>query len=84
MSPVSPVFHSEATVRMMRTMVGKNLSDHISTSELLRMTNMLSVNQLNAQIKLVEIWKAANVENYPLKITKMQVVPGNTNTRACT
>ena len=38
--------------RMMRAMVGKNLSDHVSTDDLLRMTNMLSVNQLNAQIKL--------------------------------
>ena len=70
--------------RMMRTMVGKNLSDHVSTSDLLRMTNMLSVNQLNAQIKLVEIWKASNMDNNPLKLNKKQIVPENINTRACT
>ena len=29
---------------------------------------MLSVNQMNAQIKMTEIWKASNVDNYPLKI----------------
>ena len=68
----------------MRTMTGKNLSDHIPTSELLKMTNMLSVNQLNAQIKIVEIWKAANVEQYPLKLNRKQVIPENRNTRACT
>ena len=45
---------------------------------------MLSVNQLNAQIKLVEIWKASNVENYPLKLNKKQVALENINTRACT
>ena len=28
---------------------------------------MLSVNQLNAQIRLLEIWKSVNVSDYPLK-----------------
>ncbi len=32
---------------------------------------MLSINQLNAQIKLTEMWKAANYEKYPLDITKL-------------
>ena len=45
---------------------------------------MISINQLNAQIKLVEIWRASNIDNYPLKLNKKQVVPENTNTRACT
>ena len=29
--------------------------------------NALSVNQLNAQIKITEMWKAINEPNYPLK-----------------
>ena len=29
---------------------------------------MLSVNQVNAQVKLQEMWKANNVDNYPLKV----------------
>ena len=33
---------------------------------------MLSVNQLQAQVKLTEMWKAANFSTYPLKIEKMQ------------
>ena len=31
---------------------------------------MLSVNQLNASIKLTEIWKAVNQQNCPLKISR--------------
>ena len=30
--------------------------------------NMLSINQLNAQIKLTEIWKAVKDEDHPFKI----------------
>ena len=28
---------------------------------------MLSTNQMNAQIKLLEIWKALNMDGYPFK-----------------
>ena len=30
---------------------------------------MLSVNQVHAQIKLLEIWKAVNIEGNPIKVT---------------
>ena len=30
--------------------------------------NLLSVNQLAAQIKLTEVWKASNVENYAITL----------------
>ena len=36
---------------------------------------MLSANQINTQIKLCDMWKANNLENYPIKIEK--VVPLN-------
>ena len=35
---------------------------------MLSLIKMYSVNQLNAQIKLLEIWKALNVVDHPLKI----------------
>ena len=35
---------------------------------LLKKFNLLSVNQLSAQIKLVEVWKTINVENHPLTL----------------
>ena len=31
------------------------------------------INQLNAQIKLMEIWKATNIDNYPLQLNKKVV-----------
>ena len=45
---------------------------------------MLTINQRNAQIKLVEIWKASNIEDHPLKLNRKEVVLENINTRACT
>ena len=54
--------------RLMRVLTGKKLSSQVSTKELLNLTNMLPINQLNAQIKIMEIWKAANVPDYPLKL----------------
>ena len=43
---------------------------------------MLSVNQINAQVKILEIWKAHHVENYPLKIEKKHYNPNTAVTRA--
>ena len=34
---------------------------------------MPSVNQLNAQIKTTEIWKAVHVENYPIEVKKYKL-----------
>ena len=45
---------------------------------------MLSVNQINAKVKMQEVWKALNVENYPLKIDCQKVSDTSTSTRAMT
>ena len=39
--------------------------------------NMLSVNQVNAQVKLTEIWKSINDDKYPIQSQKL-----NYNTEA--
>ena len=57
---------------------------YFHTFIILKATNMLSINQRNAQIKIMEIWKASNVSDYPLKLNRKEIVPGNINTRACT
>ena len=49
----------------------KRLLDKISTQELLDNLNMLSVNQMNAQIKITEVWKSQKLPNYPLKTEKV-------------
>jgi hypothetical protein len=44
---------------------------------------MLSINQLNAQIKLTDMWKANNKANCPLLLPKQTISDNNINTRAC-
>ena len=48
-----------------RFMAGKSLIDKINTEKILSDIKLLSVNQLNAHIKLQEVWKAQNNKNYP-------------------
>ena len=43
---------------------------------------MLSVNQINAQVKLTEMWKASNVKNYPTKLCKKEIIDDNRLTRS--
>ena len=45
---------------------------------------MLSVDQLNAQIKLAEVWKAMNDDSNPLKLNKISHVQEQCVTRAAT
>ena len=57
--------------KMVRLLNGKSLLDKINTKKLLANVNMLSVNQLNAQIKLTEVWKAMQDQHHPMKIEKV-------------
>ena len=45
---------------------GVSLKEHITTSSILKKYNLPSVNQLAAEIKLVEAWKIMNIPNYRL------------------
>ena len=60
--------------KMVRLLNNVKISDKQSTISLFKNVNMLSVNQINAQIKLKEIWKAVNIVECPLKIVKMKDV----------
>ena len=53
--------------KLARILNGTKISDTISSKVLLSNLKMLSVNQMNAQIKFLEIWKSTNVQDYPLK-----------------
>ena len=48
-----------------RFLHGSSLMDRTSTKTIFIETNLLSINQINAQIKLLEIWKSQNIESYP-------------------
>ena len=54
----------------------------MSTKSMLDKFGILSINQLNAQVKLLEIWKALNLEDYPLQIKQQSAPPTGMSTRA--
>ena len=43
---------------------------------------ILSVNQMNAQVKLNEMWKSIYIKNYPIKTELLECQPDGMNTRA--
>ena len=50
-----------------RFLHGSTLLDRINTKVIFNETKILSVNQINAQTKLLEVWKSQHDEAYPLK-----------------
>ena len=54
--------------RLLRMINNSKISDKVSTKSMLEKFDLLSVNQLSAQIKLREVWKSLNCENYPIKL----------------
>ena len=70
--------------KLLRYLNNTKLSDKISTKSILEKFNQLSVNQLNASIKLCDIWKAINVKNYPTKVIQMSPDINTTQTRSIT
>ena len=68
--------------KLARWLNGVSVKDKKRSRDRLKNINMLSVNQINAQVKLTEMWKAHNVENYPLKLEKKLYDPELMVTRA--
>ena len=56
--------------KMVRMVEGVSLKGHITTVSLLNQWNLPSVNQLAAEIKLVETWKIMKIPDYPLKLNQ--------------
>ena len=67
---------------LLRTLNGTLIKDKVSISFMLNKFNMLSTNQLNASVKVLEVWKALNVEDYPLQIARQENHLESINTRA--
>ena len=62
-------------------MLRAKIKDRVSVKSMLQRFNLLSVNQLSAQIKLLEVWKAKNVDGYALSFESYkQVQPGEAET----
>ena len=67
---------------MFRLLNNTRKKDKISTKSIMINLNMLSVNQVNAQVKLTEIWKSLKVDNYPIHCQKLNYKPEARGTRA--
>ena len=61
---------------------GTQVKDGVSIESMLLKFKLDSVNQLNARIKLLEIWKSKNVVGYPLQIKQQSAYKQNVTTRA--
>ena len=60
------------------------MKDRTSTVSLLNSQQMMSVNQISAQIKLTEVWKALNIPKFPIKVSKQQTPTDSRITRGVT
>jgi hypothetical protein len=69
---------------MLRILGGTLVLDRKSIKTLLDNQNMLSVNQIAAQIKLTEMWKAFNDPQYPKKMKARERQENAITTRSLT
>ena len=58
----------KAQNKLLRVMEKKRMSDKILVRTMLENQKMMAVKQTAAQIKLLEMWKAKNMADYPLNI----------------
>ena len=68
--------------KLLRALNGSRISDQISNKSMLVKFKILSVNQMNAQVKLNEMWKSFNIKNYPIKTELLECQPDGINTSA--
>ena len=61
-----------------------NISDKIRKKSILEKFDLLSANQLNAHMKICDIWKAINMEIYPTKVFGQVAVENSRSTRSIT
>ena len=64
--------------RLLRLLEGCRIKDRISTESLLKKYKLPSVNQVACEVKLMEVWKSINVEDYP---TQLETGPRSENPR---
>ena len=67
-SPTSMKALQTTQNRLLRTLNNSRIKDKVSTSTMLEKFGLLSVNQLAAQIKLLEVWKATHMKDYPIEL----------------
>jgi hypothetical protein len=84
--PVCATFKAVQMVqnKMLRVLNRSQTKDKVSIESMLAKFKVTSVNRLNASAKLLEVWKALNVENYPLQLQQQSSSITGVSTRAAT
>ena len=72
----------KAQNKLARLLNGTRISDKIRSSVLLQRIKMSSINQIMAEIKLLEIWKSLNVDGNPLNLPVEKKGENSMNTRS--
>ena len=73
---IKVIFHD-----VLRLLCSTKRSNHSSIESMLKKLNWLSVNQLAAEVRLMEVWKSLNLEDYCLK-SLFQEVERSRSTRS--
>ena len=68
--------------KVLRVLTKTSLKQRVPTRDMLEMTNMMSINQMTAQARLLETWKAINVQCSPLLELFQQKVSSALETRS--
>ena len=68
--------------KLARFLNGTNLTDKIKNEEIYKKLKIPTVNQINAQIKLLEVWKSLHSETYPTKWATRNDLTTERRTRA--
>ena len=63
--------------RLLRMLEGVRIKEKVSISSMLEKHKFPSINQLAAEVKLMETWKAMNIEKYPTKMEPGKTVENN-------
>ena len=69
---------------LLRVLTNKRLTDKVRIEDMFKQYDMLSVNQVAAQIKLTEIWKATHDNEYPIKFFRLEETQNRITTRQTT
>ena len=67
---------------IMRLLCNTRRNKHTSIKSMLKQLGWLSLNQMSAEVRLIEVWKALNIEDYCLKDIFQKADSGQTNVRS--
>ena len=68
--------------KLARFLNGNTLLDKVNTKEIFKQLNMPSVNQINAQTKMLQIWKSQHSSTFPIQWQRRNEVIEDRRTRS--